>query len=197
MLSIPTLARRLNERFNILTGGSRTALPRQKTFARADRLELLPAHSARTTFVRTTGHLRRWVSLEGVVALCGREDEDEGDVFDLLASLTDKSLVVADTSGERERYRLLESTAAYALEKLSRNGERKRLAQHHAEYFREQAEAADARYGAASTIAWRTHIEPEIDNYRAAMEWALSRDMTPRWAARSPPRCNGFGLTQA
>ena len=174
VLSIPTLARRLNERFNILTGGSRTALPRQKTLtALIDWSYYLLTPQEQLLFARL-GIFAGGFHLEDVVALCG--GVDEGDVFDLLASLTDKSLVVADTSGERERYRLLESTAAYALEKLSTNGERERLAQHHAEYFREQAEAADARYGAASTIAWRTHIEPEIDNYRAAMEWALSRN---------------------
>ncbi|MBV8147621.1 MAG: tetratricopeptide repeat protein, partial [Candidatus Eremiobacteraeota bacterium] len=88
--------------------------------------------------------------------------------------LTDKSLVVADTSGEHERYRLLESTAAYALEKLSASGERDALARRHAEYFREQAVAADERYGTGSTSAWLAGAELELDNDRTALAWALT-----------------------
>jgi len=95
--------------------------------------------------------------------------------LDLLGSLTDKSLVVADTSGERERYRLLESTAAYALEKLGASGERDALARRHAEYFRDQAVAADERYGSGSVFAWLAGVELELDNNRAALTWALTQ----------------------
>ena len=97
-------------------------------------------------------------------------------MLELLSSLSDKSLIVTDTSDEQERFWLLESTAAYAREKLSALGERERLARRHAEYFRKQAEAADARYGTSSTIAWFAGVEAELDNYRAALEWALTRE---------------------
>jgi predicted ATPase/transcriptional regulator with XRE-family HTH domain len=175
VLSIPNLAQRLDERFKILIGGSRTALPRQKTLtALIDWSYDLLTPQEQLLFARL-GIFSGSFGLETVTAVCGGEGLDESHVFDLLASLIDKSMVAADTSGERERYRLLESTVAYALEKLSTNGECERLAQRHADFFRKQAEAADARYGTGSTVAWRAGIELELDNYRAAMEWALTR----------------------
>lgn len=87
--------------------------------------------------------------------------------------MTDKSLVVADTAGEQERYHLLESTRAYALEKLTAAGAYERLARRHAEYFRNQVQAADERWGTGSAAAWLASVEQELDNYRAVLEWAL------------------------
>src|SRR5579872_3843190 len=114
-------------------------------------------------------------TLAAATAVCGGEGLDEIEVLDLLSSLTDKSLVVADTAGEQERYHLLESTRAYALEKLAGTGERERLARRHAEYFRDQGRDADKRYGTGSTLAWFADVEQELDNYRAALEWGLSQ----------------------
>ena len=114
-------------------------------------------------------------ALDAATRVCGGEGLDELDILDLLGSLTDKSLVVADTSGERERYRLLESTAAYALEKLSVSGEHDALARRHAEYFRDQALAAGERYGTGSIRAWLAGMELELDNDRAALTWALTQ----------------------
>ncbi|HMF28138.1 MAG TPA: hypothetical protein VKE42_05165, partial [Candidatus Cybelea sp.] len=174
-LSIPNLAQRLNERFLLLTGGNRTALPRQKTLsALFDWSYNLLSRQEQLLFARL-GIFAGGFDLEAATAVCAGEGLDGIEIFDLLASLTDKSLILADTTGERERYRLLESTGAYALEKLN-EGERKRFARRHAEYFRRQAEAADERFGSSATIAWRAGVEPELDNYRAALEWALTRN---------------------
>ena len=90
-------------------------------------------------------------SLDAATAVCSGEDLDEIDILDLLSSLTDKSLVVADTAGEQERYSLLESTRAYAMEKLTAVGAHERLARRHAEYFRDRAQEADERFGTGST----------------------------------------------
>jgi predicted ATPase/class 3 adenylate cyclase len=172
MLSIPNLAQRLNERFKLLTGGSRTALPRQKTLgALIDWSYDLLASQEQLLFARL-GIFAGGFGLDAVKAVC-KGGLDDVDVFAVLESLTDKSLVVADTGGERERYRLLESTAAYALEKLGASGQGERLARRHAEYFRDEAEAADEWLG-VSTIAWLAAVEPELDNYRTALEWALT-----------------------
>jgi predicted ATPase/class 3 adenylate cyclase len=172
MLSIPNLAQRLNERFKLLTGGSRNVLPRQKTLgALIDWSYDLLASQEQLLFARL-GIFAGGFGLDAVKAVCGGGLEDL-DVFEVLESLTDKSLVVADTGGERERYRLLESTAAYALEKLGESGQGERLARRHAEYFRDEAEASDERLG-ISTIAWLAAVEPELDNYRTALEWALT-----------------------
>jgi predicted ATPase/class 3 adenylate cyclase len=174
VLSIPNLAQRLNERFKILTGGSRDALPRQKTLsALIDWSYDLLTPQEQLLFNRV-GIFAGGFSLDAATAVCSGEDLDEIQILDMLSSLTDKSLVVADTSGEHERYRLLESTAAYALEKLSAAGERETLARRHAEYFRDQARAAAERYGTGSTVAWVAGVELELDNDRAALTWALT-----------------------
>ncbi len=154
VLSIPHLAERLNERFKLLTGGSRSALPRQKTLhALLDwSYDLLTAQE-QLLFTRL-GIFASGFDLDAATSVCGGEGLDELDMLDLLGSLTDKSLVVADTSGEHERYRLLESTAAYALEKLRASGEHEAMARRHAAYFCDQAEAADERYGTGLTAAW-------------------------------------------
>lgn len=176
MLSLPTLAQRLDERFKLLTGASRNALPRQKTLtALIDWSYDLLAPPEQTLFARL-GIFAGGFGLDAATAVCGGDGLEGTDVFELLASLTDKSLVVADTSGERERYRLLESTAAYALEKLVARGESDRLARNHAGYFRERAEAAYEQVPTVATIAWLASVEPELDNFRAALEWALTRE---------------------
>jgi predicted ATPase len=176
VLSIPHLAERLNERFKLLTGGSRDVLPRQKTLhALLDWSYDLLTPQEQLLFTRL-GIFAGGFALDAATGLCSGEGLDEIDILDLLGSLTDKSLVVADTSGEHERYRLLESTAAYALEKLSASGEREALARRHAEYFRDQALAADEHYGTTSTLAWLAAVELELDNFRTALAWALTHD---------------------
>ncbi len=174
VLSVPNLAQRLNDRFKLLTGGSRDVLPRQKTLiALIDWSYDLLTPQEQLLFARL-GAFAGSFGLDAATAVCSGEGLEESGILDLLASLTDKSLVVADTSGERERYRLLESTAAYALEKLSAAGERERMARRHAEYFRNWAASWTAeRHGAVSSKAWLAGAESELDNYRAALEWAL------------------------
>ena len=170
ILSIPNLAQRLNERFKILTGGSRTALPRQKTLG--DLIDWsydLLTPQEQMLFSRV-GIFAGGFGLDAATAVCSGEGLDEIDILDLLASLTDKSLVVADTTGEHERYSLLESTRAYALEKLTAGDAHERLARRHAEYFRDQAHKADESYGAGSMAV---SLALELDNYRAVLEWAL------------------------
>jgi tetratricopeptide (TPR) repeat protein len=111
--------------------------------------------------------------LDAATAVCG-EGIEEVDALDLLSSLADKSLVVADTAGEQARYHLLETTRVYALEKLAAAGERERLARRHAEYFRDRAETNYTKPYSASTSAAIASMELELDNCRAALDWALN-----------------------
>ena len=174
VLSIPNLAQRLNERFKLLTSGSRTALPRQQTLSALIDWSydlLTPQEQA---LFRRVAIFAGGFSLDAAVAVCDGDAVDGIDIFDLLASLTDKSLVLADTAGSQERYHLLESTRAYGLDKLGLAGERDRLARRHAEFFRDQAVEVDKLYGIGSTEARLRRLETELDNYRAALEWALT-----------------------
>jgi len=179
VLSVPHLAERLNERFKILTGGSRSALPRQKTLsALLDWSYDLLSTQEQRLFARL-GIFAGGFGLDAATNVCCGDGLDEIDILDLIGSLTDKSLVVADTSGDRERYRLLESTAAYALEKLSASGERDAMARRHAVYFREQAESARERFGTGPVLAWMASLELELDNYRSALTWTLTQGNEP------------------
>ena len=174
VLSLPNLARRLDERFALLTGGSRTALPRQRTLtALIDWSYDLLDEQEQRLFARLSV-LAGGFGLDAAVHVCGGEGLDDGDIFDLLGSLADKSLVVADTAGERERYHMLESTRAYAALKLAGAGDRDRAARMHAEYFRDLALAADQRWGRGPALAWRSEVELDLDNYRAALRWGLT-----------------------
>lgn len=174
VLSIPNLASRLNDRFKLLTGGSRVALPRQKTLtALIDWSYDLLTHREQTLFARIA-IFAGGCGLDAVTAVCASEDLDSDDILDLLSSLSDKSLLVVDTTLAQERYRLLESTRAYALGKLADANEHERLARRHAEYFRDRAEAADTSFSEASLSTWLPHEELELDNYRAALEWSLA-----------------------
>ena len=172
VLSVPNLAKRLNERFRILTGGSRTALPRQKTLsALIDWSYDLLTLDEQRLFSRL-GVFAGSFSLEAAETVCGDEEIDADHVFDLVSSLTEKSLLHGDTSGSEERYLLLESTRAYALTKLAAFGERERFTRRHAAYFNDRALAAAARHQPG--IAWNESVERELDNYRATLEWALT-----------------------
>ena len=167
-----SIAARLDERFKILTVGTRTALPRQKTLLALIDWSFDLLTSQEQAFFSRLGIFAGSFDLEAANAVCAPDGSDPSTVLDLLASLTAKSLVVAEIGAELERYRLLESTRAYALDKLTAT-ERGQLARRHAEYFRERAESADKRYGPGSTTAWLAGVELDLDNYRAALKWAI------------------------
>ncbi len=174
VLSIPNLAQRLNERFKILTGGGRDALPRQKTLSALIDWSYDLLNPQEQTLFQRLGIFAGGFGLEAATAVCRGDGLDEIEILDLLASLTDKSLVVADTTGQQERYHLLESTRAYALQKMEA-GERERLARRHAEHYADKAQDADKRYGSGSTFAWLADVGLELDNYRSALEWSLTQ----------------------
>ena len=98
------------------------------------------------------------------------------DAIDRLADLVAKSLVVADASGTRPRFRLLDTTRAYAIEKLDESGERERIALGHAEYYRDLFERAEREVPARLPGEWLAEYALEIDNLRAALNWAFSPD---------------------
>lgn len=175
VVSVRSLAQSLDDRFKVLTAGSRTALPRHKTLlALIDwSYELLTPHEQKL-FDRL-GILAGSFSLEAAEAICAGDGLAGSEIVDLMIALVDKSLVVAQTGEmEQERYRLLESTRAFALEKQAQKGEREALARRHGEYFRDQVQAADDRFGMGSTAGWLATMELDLENYRATLEWALA-----------------------
>lgn len=173
MLGVKQLRDRLDERFRVLTGGKRDALPRQQTLrALIDWSHALLDERERRLF-RRLGIFVGGFAFAGAAATAGSEEED---VFDVLASLVDKSLVLAEPQGDELRYRLLESTRAYALEKLDAAGERGVLAGCHLRYLRDRFAAPweDAQRTARSAgLGAALHLE--LDDLRAALDGALVR----------------------
>jgi predicted ATPase len=176
MLSPQQLRERLDERFRVLTGGSRDVLPRQKTLrALIDWSYDLLEERERVLFGRL-GIFVNGFTLEGAVAVGGGKDLDELDVFDVLASLVDKSLVLAEPHGDAVRYRLLESTRAYASEKLDNAGDRDLVAGRHLRHLRFRfAELWERCERTARPADLEAALQIELEDVRLALDGALAR----------------------
>jgi predicted ATPase/class 3 adenylate cyclase len=176
MLSPKQLRERLDERFRVLTGGSRDVLPRQQTLrALIDWSHDLLDDRERVLFRRLGIFVSRF-ALEGAVAVGSGEDLDELDLFDVLASLVDKSLVLAQAQGDAVRYRLLESTRAYAAEKLADAGERDLIAGRHLRYLRDRfAQLWERSDRTARTADLLVALQTELEDVRSALDGALAR----------------------
>jgi predicted ATPase/class 3 adenylate cyclase len=174
VLSPKQLAQKLDERFRLLTGGDRSALPRQQTMrALIDWSYELLTDDERELF-RKLSIFAGGFTLEAAAAVCSSHAIDEMAVLDLLSSLVDKSLVQAELVADGTRYRLLESTRDYARDKLTERGEDSATAQVHANTFLALAEKLDASYDSTPDRAWTMQSEPEMENWRAALEWSLN-----------------------
>jgi predicted ATPase len=172
VLSVEQIAERLDDRFRLLTGGSRTALPRQQTLrALIDWSYHLLSEQERLLFRRLAVFVGGW-TLEGAEAVCGFGEIESFDILDLLTHLVDKSLVIVETVGKESRYRRLETIRQYAREKLFETDEAKQLRDHHLDYFLTLAEKAEVEVLNADQVAWLNRLDVEFDNIRAALEWS-------------------------
>ena len=177
MLKVEQIAERLDDRFRLLTGGSRTALPRQQTLrAMIDwSYDLLP-ESERILLRRLSVFAGGW-TLEAVETVCQGTGINDYDVLEPLAQLVNKSLIVVDADEATEtRYRLLETVRQYAREKLSESGEGLAIRDAHLQYFLGLTERAEPELVGPKAVEWMLRLELELDNIRAALEWSLNRD---------------------
>ncbi|MEU4897070.1 BTAD domain-containing putative transcriptional regulator [Streptomyces sp. NPDC044780] len=204
LLTPRQLADRLDDRFRILTSGSRTALPRQQTLrAVVDwSWDLLDAPE-RTVLARLSV-FAGGCDLAAAEAVCGDTKRDAGrdaegdagkdaegrigqdpvgdsgavesrDVAALLGSLVDKSLVVAAPGADGEmRYRLLETVAEYAAERLDESGERAAVERRHLVAYRELARTADPLLRGPAQRHWLDRLETEHENLRTALRRAVA-----------------------
>ena len=178
-LGVESVAVRLDNRFRLLAGGHRTAMPRHQTL----RATLDWSYELLTEPERTV--LRRLAIFAGgftlgaarVVAADDRISAPE--VVDCVANLVAKSLVTADSGTATVRYRLLETTRAYALEKLAEAGEFDVAARRHAERYLHVFERAKAEAEMRPTDEWLADYAPRVDNVRAALDWAFSLNGDP------------------
>jgi predicted ATPase/DNA-binding winged helix-turn-helix (wHTH) protein len=171
-LGLEQVIAHLDDRFALLTGGRRTALPRHQTLrATLDwSYGLLPDTEA-AVLCRLAMFVGDF-SFDAAIAVAG--DRFAQPVMDCIANLVTKSLIVADPRDGAPRYRLLETTRLYALEKLRASGELQPAASRHAKYYRDLFATAEAESETRPQAEWRAIYGRHLDNVRAALDWAFS-----------------------
>ncbi|MGW4058905.1 BTAD domain-containing putative transcriptional regulator [Amycolatopsis sp. NPDC004747] len=167
-MSLDQLAHRLDDRFRLLTGGSRTALPRHRTLRAVIDWSWELLSDAERVVLRRLSVFSGGASLEAAERVCG--DGGVLDVLDLLTSLTEKSLVVI----VGERYRMLGTIKEYARQRLVEAGEADVARRAHLAYFTELAETAEPHLRRAEQLEWLAVLDAEHDNLVAAMRGALA-----------------------
>jgi predicted ATPase/class 3 adenylate cyclase len=166
--SAEQIAAHLDDRFRLLTGGSRTALPRQQTLrALIDWSYELLSDDERTLLRKLSVFTGGW-TLEAAEAICANLN-----VLDLLPQLVNKSLVTVDEDAVEPRYRLLETVRQYARDKLLEIGETESTRDAHFGYFHGLARTAAPRLRDFGAAEWVARLDLEHGNLRTAMQWAV------------------------
>lgn len=174
VFGVAGLAARLNDRFQLLMQGRRTALPRHRTLgATLDwSYSLLP--EVERLVLRRLAVFAGTFTMESASAILAGDDRSSAEVVDAIADLVAKSLVSAGVEGPIALYRLLDTTRAYVLAKLEESGEYGRLARRHAEHYRALLEQAQAEWQSRPAAEWLERHRHLIDNVRAALDWSFS-----------------------
>jgi predicted ATPase/class 3 adenylate cyclase/DNA-binding CsgD family transcriptional regulator len=184
----------LHDRFRLLTGGARTAVRRQQTLlASVDWSHALLTQPERVLFRRLAVFVGGF-DLDAAQFVCGSSDVQRYQVLDELTLLVDKSLVVADDTSGRTRYRFLETVRQFAAEKLSESGEADTVRTYHRDYYTAMAAELDSSVSAVDEKRLE-RAETEIDNLRAAFRWShdnndteltltLASSLQPLWLTR-------------
>jgi len=172
-LTATQIAEGLADRFRLLTGGGRSALPRQRTLEGSvawshDLLSL-----AEQAVFRRLSVFPGTFTLQAAEAVCAGDSVASEDVLDLVSHLVDRSLVqVAETAGAATRYRLLETIRDYGRHRLSASGEASAVRDRHLEFSVSFVERAVAGMQAGESLTWLRAIDGEVDNLRAALDWS-------------------------
>ena len=176
VLSVEQIAARLDDRFRLLTGGSRTALPRQQTLrALIDWSYSLLSEQERMLFRRLAVFIGGW-TLEAAEAVCASDGIESDEVLDLLTRLVDKSLVSMEEQAGEARYRRLETIRQYSREKFLEADDVEAVRDRHLAFYLQFAETGELAVQGRERSAWMRRLEMEHDNLRAALEWGLARE---------------------
>jgi predicted ATPase/DNA-binding CsgD family transcriptional regulator len=190
LMSIEEILERLRDRFRLLTGGSRTALPRHQTLRQAVDWSYGLLSSNEKALLERLAVFAGGFDLPAAEAVA--PGEDSGAVLPVLSRLVDKSLVAAEASGSaRTRFRLLDTIREYAIEKLQQSGESD-ARQRHAGYFVEWCDSVVSELASSEQGRWLKRIDEEQGNIRLALDWSLAEqpDVALRLAAAMGPYWN-------
>jgi predicted ATPase/DNA-binding SARP family transcriptional activator len=175
-LSVGEIARRLDERFQLLIGSGRVTTPRHQTLRAAlDWSYNLLSTPERLLLHRLAVFTGGW-TLAAAETVCSDEHLPRGEILESLTRLVDKSLIVLDSS-ERgaSRYRMLETIRQYAHEKLRESDDAMRVRQQHFDFFLELATEAGPQLTSTERGVWLERLDAEHDNLRAAIRWSVER----------------------
>ena len=173
-LPVEQINMRLDQRFRLLTGGSRVALPRQQTLrALIDWSYDLLTEQEKRLLRRVSVFAGGW-TLAAAEAVCADESIEDWEVLDLLTALSDKSLVIYEEGASGEsRYRLLETVRQYAGDRLTESEQSETAYRHHQNYFSALAEEARPQLNGPKQAQWLSLLEAEHDNLRQALTFGL------------------------
>jgi predicted ATPase/DNA-binding SARP family transcriptional activator/tetratricopeptide (TPR) repeat protein len=172
-MSLDQLANRLDDRFRLLTGGSRTALPRHKTLRAVVDWSWELLSGAERTVLRRLAVFSGGASLDAAEQVCAGDGVEQEQVLELLTALTEKSLLLTE-GDSAPRYRMTGTIKEYAGQRLAETGESD-LARHaHLAYFTELTETAEPHLRRAEQLEWLATLEVEHDNIGSAMRGALA-----------------------
>ncbi len=170
-MSLDQLAHRIDDRFRLLTSGSRTALPRHKTLRAVVDWSWELLTDAERMVLRRLSVFSGGASLEAAEQVCLGDSLEQDEVLELLTSLAEKSLLVTDGT---PRYRMLTTIKEYAADRLAEAGEQDQGGQAHLAYFTELAETAEPQLRRAAQLDWLAILEADHDNITAAMRGAVA-----------------------
>jgi predicted ATPase/class 3 adenylate cyclase/DNA-binding CsgD family transcriptional regulator len=177
-MSPQQIAAGIGDRFSLLGGGTRTALPRQRTLeASVDWSFNLLGEPERILF-RRLAIFAGGFSLDAAEHVCADDGIDELAVLDVLSQLVDRSLVQTEDLVEGTRYRLLETVRAYARQKLADSDEGRSIRDRHLAFFVEFLEKAAEGFHTPDVVGWVDRTERDHDNIRAAIDWSIESQQT-------------------
>ena len=173
VLGVEVLAANLDDRFRILTGCSRTALPRHQTLKATFDWSYRLLDDTEQKLLRVLGIFVNTFTFDAVCHVIGG-GMSHGQIMNAMSGLVDKSLLLNEKDGVVHRYRLLETTRAYALQQMLDNGEHRSVALAHARYFRMLFDPNQPHWIKQPLDVWLDDFRRELGNLRAALEWLLS-----------------------
>jgi predicted ATPase/class 3 adenylate cyclase len=184
VMTVEQVAQRLDDRFRLLTGGSRTAMQRHQTLRAAIdwSYDLLPENE-RVLLRRLSIFSGGW-TLEAAEAVCSGGEVEDWEILDLLSHLVDKSLVISEELNANARYRILESIRQYSRDRLLDAEEASTLGEKHFHHYLEMAEIAEPGLQGPDQKLWLEHLEQEHDNFRAALQWRRTGNVDPEEGLR-------------
>jgi predicted ATPase/predicted Ser/Thr protein kinase len=177
VLSIEQITVRLHDRLKLLTGGSRTALPRQQTLSAAiDWSYNLLSEAEKLLFRRLSVFSGGW-TLEAAEAVCSGHAVEQDTVLELLSGLVDKSLVLVEERDGEQRYRFMVTLLEYAQQRLMQTEEGEAIQQRHAAFFVALAVEADPKLMKTEQKVWLERLNADYDNLRAALNWTCAQNV--------------------